>query len=865
MQGNLKNRTTHFLTVSLVVISIVCVCIFSFLAVYMNRKSTDTIEAVGKIYMDGMSQQISLHFTTTIDLRLGMLDALVTTHKAGSVSDKALADDLVKSAEARGFDYLAFYSEDGTLEMLNGGMIDITDPRPFYKSIQHGDKKIAVGTDTSGNKLLVMGVPAAYRMSNGEYSIALVAGLPVEYISNTLSLNSADSLVASYIIRRDGSFVIREGQSFEDDYFERMAAFFRENGSEQAAAEHIQALRDSMDRGEDYSTVLSSPSDRRHLHCTQLAYSEWFLIIILPYDQLNVEISELSNQWIVMVLGGCAIVVLALVLVFAKYLQMTRQQIIALDHARREADRANKAKSEFLSNMSHDIRTPMNAIVGMTAIATANIDSQEQVQNCLRKITLSSKHLLGLINDVLDMSKIESGKLSLNVDQVSLREVMDGIVSIVQPQVKAKRQQFNIFIHDISTENVCCDSVRLNQVLINLLGNAVKFTPEGGSIQVSLYEEPSEKGEEFVRTHLIVKDDGIGMSHEFQEKIFDSFSREDTKRVQKTEGTGLGMAITKYIVDAMGGTIELHSEPGLGSEFHITLDLEKAVVQEADMVLPDWDMLVVDDDEQLCESAVASLRSIGVKPDWALDAETAIRMVDERHRKHNDYHIILLDWKLPGMDGISAAKEIRRLYGEDIPILLISAYDWNDIEEEAREAGVTGFIAKPLFKSTLFYGLAPFMGVDGGSGQDMSSGLDKMDFTGKRVLLAEDNELNWEIANELLTEELGLELDWAENGKICVEKFQASEPGYYHAILMDIRMPVMTGYEATETIRAMDRSDARVVPIIAMTADAFAEDIKKCLACGMNAHVAKPIDVREVARQLEKFMRVPPSGKIKAK
>ncbi len=863
MQGNLKNRTTHFLTVSLIVISIVCVCIFSFLAVYMNRKSADTIEEVGKIYMDGMSQQISLHFSTTIELRLGMLEALVTTHKAGNISHEALAENLTNSAKARGFDYLAFYSADGSLDMLDGRAMEITDPTPFYNSIQSGEKKIAVGTDTMGNKLLVMGVPASYKMSNGEESIALVAGLPVEYISNTLSLNTVDSLVSSYIIRRDGSFVIRDGESFEDNYFDRMAAFFQDNNTDLEADSYIQGLRQAMDDGVDYSSVMASNVDRRHLHCTKLAYSEWYLVIILPYDQLNVEISELSNQWIALVLGGCAVVMLALLLVFAKYFQMTRQQIHELDQARRTADRANKAKSEFLSNMSHDIRTPMNAIVGMTAIATANINNREQVQNCLRKITLSSKHLLGLINDVLDMSKIESGKLSLNVDQVSLREVMDGIVSIVQPQVKAKNQQFNIFIHDISTENVCCDSVRLNQVMINLLGNAVKFTPEGGTIQVSLYEEPSAKGDEFVCTHLIVKDNGIGMSKEFQSKIFDSFSREDTKRVQKTEGTGLGMAITKYIVDAMDGTIQLHSEPGLGSEFHITLDLEKAVIQEADMVLPDWEMLVVDDDEQLCESAVASLRSIGVKPDWALDAETAIRMVDERHKKHNDYHIILLDWKLPGMDGITAAKEIRRLYGENIPILLISAYDWNDIEEEAREAGVTGFIPKPLFKSTLFYGLAPFMGVEGESRQDAPGGQEKMDFTGRRVLLAEDNDLNWEIASELLTEELGLELDWAENGKKCVEKFQESEPGYYHAVLMDIRMPVMTGYEATEAIRALDRPDAKVVPIIAMTADAFAEDIKKCLACGMNAHVAKPIDVREVARQLEKFMRVSSGGKRK--
>ena len=589
---------------------------------------------------------------------------------------------------------------------------------------------------------------------------------------------------------------------------------------------------------------------------------------VLPFDSLDILIRKMGQDWTHMVYVVCGIVMVALLLVFAQSLQIARKQMAALkaaseeanrersaaEAARRDAEHANKAKSEFLSNMSHDIRTPMNAIVGMTTIAIANMGNMEQVQNCLRKIALSSKHLLGLINDVLDMSKIESGKMTLNVDQVSLREVMDSIVSIVQPQVKAKKQAFHIFINDISAENVCCDSVRLNQVMINILGNAVKFTPEEGAITVSLYEEDSPKGEDYIRTHLIVKDNGIGMSEEYQKKIFDSFSREDTTRVQKTEGTGLGMAITKYIVDAMEGTIRVRSALGEGSEFHVVLDLLKAVVQEADMVLPDWKMLVVDDDEQLCESVVASLKSIGVTPDWCLNAETAIRKVEERHNRHDDYQIILLDWKLPDRDGIATAREIRRLYGNDIPILLISAYDWSEVEDEAKEAGVTGFIAKPLFRSTLFYGLQPYVGdVSAGKEIEESSAADKVVLEGRRILLAEDNEINWEIASELLSA-LGLELEWAENGKICLEKFSQSPLYYYDAILMDVQMPVMNGYEATAAIRALDRKDAASLPIVAMTADAFAEDVKKCMDSGMNAHVAKPIDVKEVCRQLEKFL-----------
>ena len=502
--------------------------------------------------------------------------------------------------------------------------------------------------------------------------------------------------------------------------------------------------------------------------------------------------------------------------------------------------------------MSHDIRTPMNAIVGMTAIAAAHLDRDPgQVKDCLRKISLSSQHLLGLINDVLDMSKIESGKLTLNMGRLSLRETMDAIVSIIQPQVKEKGQVFDIFIRDILSEDVYCDGVRLNQVLLNLLSNALKFTPEGGSIFVTLVQEPSPRGERFVRTHFRVKDTGIGMSPEFQAKIFESFAREDSARVQKIEGTGLGMAITKYIVDEMKGDIQVSSQVGEGTEFHVTLDLERVDQPESEMSLPHWEMLVVDNDEALCRSAAATLEEIGVHAEWALDGESAVAMTEERHRRGEDYHVVLLDWQMPGMDGLETARALRVHLGDQVPILLISAYDWSDIEEEARAAGISGFISKPLFRSSLYYGLRPYAGAQEGPAVPPPEG--HADFKGTRVLLAEDNDLNWEIAQELLSA-LGLELERAENGQVCLDKFRASPAGWYAAILMDIRMPVMNGYEAARAIRALDRPDAGV-PIIAMTADAFAEDVQKCMDSGMNAHVAKPIDVREVARLLEKYIR----------
>ena len=571
----------------------------------------------------------------------------------------------------------------------------------------------------------------------------------------------------------------------------------------------------------------------------------------MPYGALDEAVSSLGSQRAAITFVSCGILLAATLVVFFLYFRMSRRQLAAVEKAQREAERANRAKSEFLSNMSHDIRTPMNAIVGMTAIASANMDNREQVASCLRKISLSSKHLLGLINDVLDMSKIESGKLTLNLDAVCLRETVEGIASIIQPQVKSRKQSFDVFIQNIRRENVLCDGVRLNQVLLNLLSNALKFTPEGGRITMTVSQEGSPRGEGFVRTHFIVQDTGIGMSEEFQKKIFDSFAREDSSRVQRTEGTGLGMAITKYIVDEMQGTITVASQRDKGSCFHVTLDLENAPDTEGEMRLPPWDMLVVDDDEPLCRSAADSLGEIGVRAEWALSGGQALALAQERRRQGRDYHVILLDWKLPGMDGIETARQLRRAIGDHVPILLISAYDWSDIEAPARQAGISGFMAKPLFKSTLYHGLLRFAGDEPAQQEEPQEAA--LDFTGIRILVAEDNELNWEIASELLSS-YGFQLDWAENGRQCVDRFSASQPGDYALILMDLRMPVMNGYEATAAIRALDRPDSRSIPIIAMTADAFSEDIHRCLACGMNAHIAKPLDMRELLRLLQKHL-----------
>ena len=871
-----KINPTHFLVGSFLAVSIFTFGVFFFLSQYMDRISFDTISQVGDSYMHGMSDQISMHFQTTVELRLNQVESIVEDILPDDVRPEAgredVLEELAATGAARGFSQLALLNSLGEFEMIYGENLVITDPPPFLETLGQGGSKVAVGSDGKGENLVLLGVPCSYRMEDGRDAMALVASIPADYITQTLALQENDDKIYSFIIRENGSFVIRTSDAVRDDYFDRVRSLYDEIDG-QTTQQLVDELSAAMHEGENYSSKISIRGERRHMFGTKLPLSEWYLITCMPYDSLNSSIDEMSRKMLLVGMLSCAAVFGMLVLIFIGYYGINKRQLKAVEEARQtaensltlavearreaeraqaQAERASKAKSEFLSNMSHDIRTPMNAIVGMTAIATANLDNRQQVQNCLHKITNSSRHLLGLINDVLDMSKIESGKMTLNCDRLSLRELMESLVSIVQPQVKAKRQNFGVSILDISAENVLCDSVRLNQVLLNILSNAVKFTPDEGKIQVIMQEEDSPRGKDFVRVQFWVKDTGIGMSEEFKAHIFDSFSREDSTRVHKTEGTGLGMAITKFIVDAMGGSIDVESSQGQGTQFHVTLDLERTEAAEQNMILPPWNMLVVDDDKLLCESTISALKSIGVNADWTLSGEEAVRRVEERHSRGDCYHIILLDWKLPGMDGIATAKELRRRLEDRIPILLISAYDWSDIEEDAKAAGVNGFISKPLFKSTLFYGLRRYAGEALPSEEDKPQ-EDRADFTGKRVLVAEDNELNWEIASELLSE-YGLELDWAENGQICVDKLSQSPAGYYQAVLMDIRMPVMTGFEAAEAIRRLDHPDAGL-PIIAMTADAFAEDVQKCLDAGMNAHISKPIDVREVTRLLDRYFR----------
>lgn len=849
MNDKKKDSIINFLIRSFVILLVFSVIIFTFLGVYTNQKNQKAVYEVGEIYMSGMNKQMSKNFENVIEIRFSQANGIVSVVSAEDFTKENLYQELVYRAQVRGFKYLALCSESGNFETLYGQSIQPLNPAPFVDALIQGEQRVAIGVDSTGNEVVLFGVDAAYPMQDGKNSTGLIVAVPLEYITNFLSIEDKNQLMYYHIVRPDGGFVIQNPNTEISDIFNQLQTESAIDGAKLISTASADELRTALKNRDDYTTMIEVNGEKRQICGIALPYSEWYLVAVMPYGDLDNMISGMNNQNAVMTLVCCSFILIILSFIFFRYFYLTRSQIRELKKAQQKALNASNAKSEFLANMSHDIRTPMNAIVGMTTIASNHIDDREQVEYCLKKITLSSKHLLGLINDVLDMSKIESGKLTLTCEQISLREITEGIVSIMQPQVNAKNQNFDIHIENITNENIWCDGVRLNQVLLNLLSNATKYTPEYGSIRLDICEEESPKGDEHIRVNILVKDNGIGMSEEFLKKIYDSYSRADETRIHKTEGAGLGMAITKYIVDAMNGDIEINSQPNKGTECHLTFDFEKADVEE-NMLLPSWKVLVVDDDEMLCKTAVNALKSIGIDDaHWTLSGEKAIDDIIEQHKKGKEYQLILLDWKLPGINGIQVAKKIRQEFGNDVPILLISAYDWSEFETEAREAGINGFVSKPLFKSTLFYSMRQYVQND----TTYTQTDEELNLKGRRILLAEDNELNWEIANELLSD-LGLELDWAEDGQICYDKFKTSPQNYYDAILMDIRMPNMTGYESSKAIRKSDRKDAASIPIIAMSADAFSDDIQHCLESGMNAHIAKPIDIAELTCLLKKYL-----------
>ena len=526
----------------------------------------------------------------------------------------------------------------------------------------------------------------------------------------------------------------------------------------------------------------------------------------------------------------------------------------ALSEAVRAAETANRAKSTFLSNMSHDIRTPMNAIIGFTTLAVSNMDDKERVQDYLSKILASGNHLLSLINDILDMSRIESGKIHLEETETNLSDVLHDLKTIVSGQIHAKQLELYMDAMDVTDEDVYCDKTRLNQVLLNLLSNAIKFTPAGGTVSVRLRQLPGTRKDR-EQYEIRVKDNGIGMSPEFAKKIFDPFERERSSTVSRIQGTGLGMAITKNIVDMMGGTIEIRTEPGKGTEFIIRVALRvQPEHHRAERIaeLEGLKALVVDDDFNTCDSVTKMLVRVGMRSEWTLSGKEAVLRARQSMELGDAFHAYIIDWRLPDMNGIEVTRQIRSL-GDGTPIIILTAYDWTDIEVEAKAAGVTAFCSKPMFMSDLRETLLAALGQSQTETDDSVLPGGSPDFRGKHILLAEDNELNREIAVEILSK-YGFMVDTAENGVEAVKKIKESKPGDYDLVLMDVQMPLMDGGEAARQIRALPDPALAKIPILAMTANAFEEDRKSALECGMNGFLSKPINIEELIAALSSFL-----------
>lgn len=564
---------------------------------------------------------------------------------------------------------------------------------------------------------------------------------------------------------------------------------------------------------------------------------------------------QMSTIFLSTILILVVIIALYIYLFLLKYKSKKESELrYTLKDALKSAQNASTAKSQFLSNMSHDIRTPMNAIIGMTAIASMHLEEPDKIKGCLNKISVSSKHLLGLINDVLDMSKIESGKIALNKEEFILPDFVHSFVTMIEPQIKAKQLQFDISIKNLEHEHVIGDTLRINQILLNIISNAIKFTPAGGNIQLKIYEMPLQCSG-YGTYQFIISDTGIGMSNDFLEKIFEPFERVQTSTNSKIEGTGLGMAITKNIVDMMNGQIIVQSQLEKGTTFTITLHLQLQKTEDELFdfsILHELRSLIVDDDRDVCENTSRLLEEIGMKSEWVLTGEEAIDKVILAHQIKQDYHCAIIDWKMPNMDGLETTRRIRSIVGDETPIIILTAYDWTEIEEEAKKAGVNAFLAKPLFKSRLYKLMQDIINEEQ-SASEITQKEETNHLFQSRVLLVEDNALNMEIAQELL-QYSGCLVEKAWDGSEAVEILKNSTDNYYNIIFMDIQMPHMNGYEATKRIRELEQTKEHThTPIIAMSANAFTEDVNKAYACGMDAYITKPVGIEEIHNILKKY------------
>ncbi len=772
---------------------------------YINNNSMTMEEAVDFIRNSHVLENTSAHLIT-----LDTLEGLSTRPKQGTEDDFAVS-----------------YEKVGLLEDANwisesGESINITraytNPMNGEQSLAFCNRVVLIDpeSDTSYEAILLRVIP--------------ISALEQKWVFPQSELENAELSM----IDASGDYILK-GYSFKNSsFFEFYRSYNKtDNESSVKLLEKITSTTGSV-------SMINSHGQECILAFTPVSASAgWTLLSLVPAKDLHVE----RNNWLLFGVVSVGLLILFLCDLFYMLSLNKRLQITAS-----EAESANKAKTDFLSTMSHDIRTPMNAIIGLTTIADKNLGDVESTRENLRKISLASNHLLTLINDILDISKVESGKLKLNPLTFSLVETVENLVNISQPMIKEKNLEFRFHINQMEKEYLYADQLRLNQIYINILSNAIKYTEPGGLVSVDLSEEQSDSPG-CVRLTYVVTDTGIGMSPEYMETMYQPFSRQTDSRVSSIQGTGLGLAITKQMVELMGGTIDCQSEQGKGTTFTVILDIAEADKQREEIRLDDIDVLIVDDDEIMLQTSVNELESLGATAEQAHSGEEAIEMIKSRHKSDNDYSIVIIDWKMPDMDGVETIRRIRSEVSSDIPILMSSAYDWSDIEDMAKEAGANGFVSKPIFRSTLYNKINELIGEEAKSVEPED---DYSDISGMHILIAEDIDINWEIISNMLSM-FGITCDRAENGRVCVDMMSEAAEGSYELIFMDIQMPEMNGLDATRAIRELENPWAKSIPIVAMTADAFSENVTECMNAGMNGHIAKPIDIKLVIKEIRRI------------
>lgn len=806
----------------------------------LKEESTISV-ALSKEYsslfkIDGKTGAMSLYRTDGVGMNTKVLEELMEDGDYSVVLNKyidsfVIPEDRERVRELAGLDVL--YDK-----VPDEGLYKLGFRRSMAGIISYYEMSVVKIVDNSGNVTFVLGlrdVDAEMRRQlklthEMEIQRDIIEGLAMEYYS-VLLLDPDTDIVTTF--RTD------ECARTSDGYFAKnnncwskiVKSYAKEYVSDRSRDEYIEKLSTDYIRSqkESYSVTYEA------LTWGKTSYLQIRVAYVKERDGNNVVVIGTRNV--------------------DDLIKKERAQEMALQAAYDAAEAANRAKTDFLSNMSHDIRTPMNGIIGMTAIAASHIDDRERVQDSLQKITMASKHLLSLINEVLDMSKIESGKVQLMEEEFNLSDLVDNLITMTNSQVKEHHHELKVSISNLTHEAVIGDSLRIQKVFTNIMGNAVKYTPDGGEIHLSISEKPSCQAKVGCY-EFIFEDNGIGMQKEFVDRIFEPFARAEDERVSYIQGTGLGMSISRNIVRMMGGDIKVESILGVGSRFTVTFYLK---LQDTEKIQYDkfvnLDVLVADDDKLSLESCCSVLDDLGMRTKGVSTGEEAVREVVLCHEQEKDYFACIIDWKMPGMDGIETTRAIRKEVGNDVPIIIISAYDWSDIEQEARAAGANAFISKPMFRSRLVKTFCTLMDEEVQQESVMAmDDLASMELSGYRALLVEDNELNVEVATVIL-EMTGLSVERVSDGTEAVDRMNDCEDGYYDIVFMDIQMPKMNGYDATRAIRAMNRNYCRQVPIVAMTANAFAEDVQAAKTVGMNGHIAKPLELKALLAVLQKWLK----------